>query len=428
MNGLLAAYYADDFTGATDLMEALTTAGAPTVVFLRPPRPEEVPSGIRCVGVAGTTRTGTPDRIDAEVPRALTRLAALGAPTVLYKVCATFDSSPRVGSIGRAMDCAQRVFGQSVIPVVAGAPHLGRYCCFGNLFARHGANGTVFRLDRHPTMTRHPVTPMAEADLTRHLAAQTSMPVRNLSLPDLRAGAKLGDVDGSHAVVIDAMDESDLGLAGRLILGDDIRFAVGSSGAGLALARAWHRCGSVAAGSALPPPEPVNQLLVVSGSCSPITAAQLDHAERAGYLRVPLAADASRRAAAALRKGRSVMVCSQPREGSDEVADETSERVGRQLGEVAADLVARHAVPRLVVCGGDTCGQVARALEVRTVAVRNAVAPAAGLCRVTATGPADGLEIAFKGGQMGQPDYFERVRGGAAALSRTTSLVGRSTR
>src|SRR3546814_8091875 len=73
------------------------------------------------------------------------------------------------------MEIGARQFG-GVVPIVVGAPHLGRYVVFGNLFAVAGGD-EVFRIDRHPTMARHPVTPMHEADLRRHLAAQTDMPI-----------------------------------------------------------------------------------------------------------------------------------------------------------------------------------------------------------------------------------------------------------
>jgi uncharacterized protein YgbK (DUF1537 family) len=41
--------------------------------------------------------------------------------------------------------------------------------------------------------------------------------------------------------------------------------------------------------------------------------------------------------------------------------------------------------------------------------------PGAPLCRATAESAAlDGIEIVFKGGQIGGPDYFVRLRDGAA--------------
>src|SRR5438067_10399171 len=65
-------------------------------------------------------------------------------------------------------------FASRFVPLVVGAPSLGRYCVFGNLFARCGAESEPFRLDRHPSMSRHPITPMDEADLRLHLAKQTN--------------------------------------------------------------------------------------------------------------------------------------------------------------------------------------------------------------------------------------------------------------
>jgi uncharacterized protein YgbK (DUF1537 family) len=93
-----------------------------------------------------------------------------------YKVCSTFDSSPTIGSIGKVIDIASIVFNNKIIPVLGGAPHLGRYCLFGNLFAKMGigSNGQIHRLDRHPSMSKHPVTPMDESDLRLHISKQTS--------------------------------------------------------------------------------------------------------------------------------------------------------------------------------------------------------------------------------------------------------------
>jgi len=67
------------------------------------------------------------------------QLAAHGASIIHYKLCSTFDSSPVVGSIGRAIERGLAMFGSRFVPIVAGAPALGRHCVFGNLFARCGA-------------------------------------------------------------------------------------------------------------------------------------------------------------------------------------------------------------------------------------------------------------------------------------------------
>jgi 3-oxoisoapionate kinase len=52
---------------------------------------------------------------------ALDWLKSLGADFCHYKVCSTFDSSPTVGSIGRALEIGQDLFRQSKTPLVVGA-------------------------------------------------------------------------------------------------------------------------------------------------------------------------------------------------------------------------------------------------------------------------------------------------------------------
>ena len=60
--GPLLAYYGDDFTGSTDVMEAFTSAGVATVLFLKTPSLEWVKrfSHMRCIGLAGTAPGAPP--------------------------------------------------------------------------------------------------------------------------------------------------------------------------------------------------------------------------------------------------------------------------------------------------------------------------------------------------------------------------------
>ena len=54
-DGLLVSFYGDDFTGSTSVMEVLTFAGLPTVLFLGVPTDEQLArfKGYRGVGIAG---------------------------------------------------------------------------------------------------------------------------------------------------------------------------------------------------------------------------------------------------------------------------------------------------------------------------------------------------------------------------------------
>jgi 3-oxoisoapionate kinase len=174
-DGPLVAFYGDDFTGSSASMEVLAFAGLPTVLFLDLPSPARLESfrRYRGIGVAGTARARSPAWMDEHLPPVLNLLAATGAPVLHYKVCSTFDSAPGIGSIGRAADLAIELLRPSWTPMVVADPGMGRYQVFGHLFAMAG--GVGYRLDRHPTMSRHPTTPMDEADLNRHLARQTRL-------------------------------------------------------------------------------------------------------------------------------------------------------------------------------------------------------------------------------------------------------------
>ena len=172
--GTLIAFYGDDFTGSTAVAEVLTFAGLPTVLFLDVPTAEQSArfAGWPGIGIAGVARSMSPAWMERTLPPVFEHLRSLSAPITHYKVCSTLDSAPHVGSIGRAVELAAPRLGGRWHPLVLAAPAIARYQAFGTLFA--AVEGEAFRLDRHPTMSRHPVTPMHEADVRRHLARQPS--------------------------------------------------------------------------------------------------------------------------------------------------------------------------------------------------------------------------------------------------------------
>ena len=70
-------------------------------------------------------------------------------------------------------------------------------------------------------------------------------------------------------------------------------------------------------------------------------------------------------------------------------------------------------VRRLGVAGGDTSSWVLRALDISGLSFVGHLAPGVALCGAHATRPdLNGLEIMLKGGQMGPPDLFRRLRDG----------------
>ena len=92
----LLSYYGDDFTGSTDVMEALASHGVETVLFTRLPTASEFEpyKNHEAVGLAGTSRSQTPQWMDEHLPPIYAWLKSLSARFCHYKVCSTFDSSP----------------------------------------------------------------------------------------------------------------------------------------------------------------------------------------------------------------------------------------------------------------------------------------------------------------------------------------------
>lgn len=446
---LLLAFYGDDFTGSTDAMEALSLSGLRTVLFVSSPRPELIHErfpDLRCVGVAGTSRAMSPQEMDADLKPVLRQLWSLGAPLTHYKVCSTFDSSPQVGNIGHVADMAHQMLvpGQ-VISILAGAPPLRRYTVFGNHFAAAGEE--IYRLDRHPTMSRHPSTPMQESDLRIHLSHQTKAKIGLMSVTDLAGGdeevdacqqAKLEEQYG--ILLYDALSDEHLRTVGRLMWRHGQHtphFVIGSSGIEYALAAHWRASGMIGDRRAVfPPLKPVEQLLAVSGSASPTTAQQIEWAGENGFecIRMPTeqlvrpgtAEQAQQQLVsqgiASLSGGHSVVLYSaagpddpsisatRAQLGSD--AGGSARVLGSAMGRITRELLMRTGLRRVVIAGGDTSSYATQELRLYALEMLAELTPGAPLCRAYSEDPQfDGLEIALKGGQMGKAGYFGLVRG-----------------
>jgi len=438
-SGRVVAFYGDDFSGSTDVMEVLAANGLETVLFLDVPQARQLERfpNFRAIGIAGCSRSQSPAWMDAHLPQIFRALQALRASLCHYKVCSTFDSSPQVGSIGRALDIGQEVFGSVYVPLLVGAPALRRYCVFGNLFAT--VNGETHRLDRHPTMSQHPVTPMAESDLRLHLAAQTSKRVGLLDILALRSKDPSETLQrlvsqGSEVILFDIFDASSLLEAGCLLwssVAQGSPFLVGSSGVEYALASWWRSSGLLPPPVEFPSAGNTDRIIVVSGSGSPVTESQIRWATARGFASIaidvlPLLEEQSATAELArvlglalaeVESGRSVVLHTAlgPSDARLLRADLTSshelqEKIGLFLGQLLREALLRSTVRRAVICGGDTSARAGSQLGIFAVTTLKPLAPGSPLCLAWSDNPRfDGLEIVFKGGQVGGEDFFGLV-------------------
>ncbi len=448
MNPLLMAFYGDDFTGSADAMEALTVNGVKTALFLGHPteeRLQEKLKSLHAVGISGTSRTMTPTQMDGELPDQLKLLNGLNPRLIHYKVCATFDSSPQIGSIGRAADIAIDIIKPVSSAIVQGIPLLGRYIAFGNHFTVYGDDR--YRLDRHPVMSKHPITPMDEGDIRIHFSKMSDKSVALIDLVHLDASQEeISErydrllADGADIVLFDTLNDKHLLDIGQLLHDKSDKgpvFAIGSSGFEYAMGRYWQQAGLVE-----PPPQygsigPVDKMIVISGSAAANTAEQINYAMANGFGGVALQTDrlvddataeqerlrAIKEALAHLNEGRNPLLyatlgpddpiinktVSRIKElGIDQ--SETGRLIATQQGLILRALLEETGIGRVCVAGGDTCSYTLRQLDIHSLELLMPIAPAAPMCLASSDNPTfDGLQAASKGGQIGAPDYFIQV-------------------
>ena len=466
-------------------MEVLQWAGIPTVLFLAPPTPEQLQSfeNIAAFGVAGCTRSMSPNEMEIELKPVLRQLRDSGAEIVHYKTCSTFDSSPEIGSIGKAIEIGRELFGSGVVPIVIGAPNLGRYQVFGNLFARSGLDTAPYRLDRHPTMMQHPITPMHEADLRCHLSLQTKLriglyDILRLESADSSGGFNVTDAVDCDALLFDLLFPEHLPKIGSML--DRVAkqktpsFMVGSSGIEYALTQFWETVGQRKPTSAeqLHVDQPVfrlkdvsptfgsvEQIVVITGSCSPVNDRQIAWAEQHGFETLALNSarliDVStsqsevqfviQSALERLNRGANLILHTS-RGPNDprialaiesmramglselEIRLQSGRLLGPKLGQVLNGILSEKWFSRVGIAGGDTSGHIARELAITALEAIAPVAPGSPLCRAHSKNTLNGVEFFFKGGQVGKDDVWGTMLRGthvgqAASLSGNTKPV-----
>lgn len=412
-------WYGDDFTGATDTLATLSIRGVKAFLFLEPPSEQHLAAAgeLEAIGIASSARTMPPIEMERRLHPAGEFFAKSGIRVLHYKCCSTFDSAEEIGNIATAMMVLRGFVDQEQALILGGQPSLGRYCAFGNLFAAAGAGGTVYRLDRHPTMSRHPSTPMQESDLRRHLRSLGADEIGLVPWTMLDEGEIQTRAEPN--ILMDALTNMHVATIGRelgqraqrgsfLVVGaSSVAEAVFYDRPIIAPDIAARNCGPV---------------LAVAGSLSPLTRMQVEAA--ASFIRV--GADADRfiheeayrerlavKICLALCEERNVLLSTAPTDlasisGADpRLAETTGRFVDRVLREVP--------VRRLIAAGGDTSSYLTQNLGLWGLAYGGQLAPGVAISTGRSDNPArDGMTLMLKGGQMGGVDLFDRF----AAISR----------
>jgi uncharacterized protein YgbK (DUF1537 family) len=418
MSNVVLGCIGDDYTGSSDLANALTRAGLRTIQTIGVPADDlELPPADAVV-VALKSRSIAPDDAVAMALPAHAWLKARGVRHVMFKVCSTFDSTDR-GNIGPVMDALIGAEGDPDLVLVNSAfPENKRAIFFGNLFV-----GEVPL--NESSMKDHPLNPMHDANLVRVLGRQskTRIGLVPLSVVDQGEAAIAGRMaalkaEGFGAAIIDSVLDRDLGPMGRAALKTPL--TVGASGMGIGLARALIEAGAVSpAGNEAWDAAPVGgKAACLSGSCSAATLAQVAQAESfMPVLKLDTAAlvagpeEAERAIAWALPKLDAGPVLIASTSPPDQVQalqarfgrDEAGLAIEQGMARIAQGLV-EGGVRRLIVAGGETSGAAVDRLGLKAFAIGPEIAPGVPVLRTVGGGPE--MMLALKSGNFGGPDFF----------------------
>jgi uncharacterized protein YgbK (DUF1537 family) len=292
---------------------------------------------------------------------------------------------------------------------------------------------------------------MTESDLRGHLSKQTDLSCGLITILTLEKGRKkvlagIRDLLGKMPplILFDTLLDRHLRTACSAIWhyaqAEKTGFCVGSQELGYGLAAEWKRLDLIARDRS----RGVNKgrgggpILVVSGSCASVTARQIEWAAAHGFVDIgihteKLFEDADREkemdrvgeaAISALGAGTSVVMHSAlgPRDPRILTTKRKVENLhlenemiidalGEALGRLTRRIVSASAIRRVVLAGGDVSGRITRTLKIWAFQVCRSMGVPAPLSYVYSAFPEiHGLQIASKGGMVGEDNYFDRVR------------------
>ncbi len=407
---------ADDFTGATDLAGLLARSGA--CVSLRIGVPIDPPSETSEFEViALKCRTAPVAEAVAETRAALAWLQAAGAARFFWKYCSTFDSTPE-GNIGPVSEALMSDLGTPQTIYCPAFPENGRSIFMGNLFVGQQP------LSESP-MKDHPLTPMRDSNLMRLLSPQVSAPVGLVDrltvargAEAVRGGLETLAKEGVAHVVLDAVADEDLSVIAKAC--HDMPLMTGGSAVAMPLPALYAKAGLFEGTlDRQQMPETSQRGVVLSGSCSAMTRAQVARYLQSapGYRLDPLQL-ASDGPAAALAWLADQSLDQMPiiyatAEPTDVARAQTELGVAR-AGELVEEALAALAVAardqgaaRFVVAGGETSGAITKALGVSQLDIGPEIAPGVPWTFCKSAGRQ--LALTLKSGNFGNESFFAQA-------------------
>lgn len=398
---------ADDFTGANDTGVQLAKKGARTEVMLNAqlsPRRTDV------LVINTESRALTPEQAGGKVREAAAPWFAgqQDAPVIYKKIDSTFR-----GNVGAEVAAAMSASGAQLAIVAAAIPAAGRITLNGQCVV-HGVPlvETEFATD--------PKTPIVSSHIKTLIGLQTSLPVSELGLAQVRGGAlkealqRAGQA-GPEIVVVDAENDGDLALLAQAITALTCRYVlVGAAGLANALPASSYLT-----------PEQKLPVLVVAGSMSEATRQQIVFAageKSLGIVDIDVSAlllpgcetamaEIARQASAILNDRQHCVLRTCRDADARNMIDalcaqhqltrqQLGERISATLGEIALTIINQSQIGGLFLTGGDIAIAVARALKAEGYRINSEVVPCVP-CGTFVNSDIDDLPVITKAGGFG---------------------------
>ncbi len=406
---------ADDFTGALDSGVHLANSGARTTVVTGVNVDwNGLALDVEVLVVDAETRHLPAKQAYDAVYKIVTEAKAWGIPYIYKKT----DSALR-GNIGAELDALLAASGETQLPFLPAFPKINRLTKDGVHYIQDlPVAQSVFGQD--------PFEPVTESRVDRLIALQTQVPAA--CFPVLKEESQVPQNSG--ILVFDASSEEDLFQAGACLKkAGKIRVLAGCAGFAAALPGLLN-IGNQEKDQQLPKLD--HRLLVLCGSVNPITLAQLDQAEAAGFLRLRMEPKQKLQTGywtspegvgqldqweALLRQGSHSIIESNDEGGNAPTAawaaengltlEDIRQRISGSLGQILKAISGRDVPGTLLVTGGDTLLQCMDCMGIHVLEPLCEMAAGVVLSRFTYQGYT--RYVITKSGGFGEPDLLLKL-------------------
>lgn len=260
---------ADDFTGALDTAVQFASYSADIRVLTGPDADLGLVQNCQILVVDAETRHLSASQAYDAVARIVRQAVELDIPHIYKKT----DSALR-GNVGAELSALLELSGEPWLPFLPAFPQMGR-------ITRAGIQYIGSTPVAHSVFGKDPFEPVRHSTIASLIGEQSRIPIH--SCPALSHSDPLPREEG--ITVFDSATVEDLERTGRRLLeAGKLRIMAGCAGFGTVLPSLLGL--NVRPPAATPRLDP--RLLIICGSVNPITTAQLDAAEKAGFLRIRL--------------------------------------------------------------------------------------------------------------------------------------------